>query len=203
MRTIDLRDPVDIERLLVWTYRDQRADVVIGLGMRFFEQEAAMDGRTRYATSTDGITALQRVGALGTRVDGGGASAAALHPDAEVVHDAVMMLDRHLAMMVIEHARASSRPDQTAIVPPRAHPVLNRLDRPTVRYDGWDSGRHYGWCPVDWTVAPTTAEVVRLEYATWRRALLLLTVALSRDGRLARHRAMAPAAPRAAALRYG
>ena len=74
---------------------------------------------------------------------------------------------------------------------------------PTVRHDEWDTGRNYGWCPVDWTVAPTTAQVVRLEYAMWRRALVLLTVALSRDGRLTRHRAMPPAAPEMPALRYG
>jgi len=202
MRVKDLREPVDIERLLVWTYRDQRADKVLAASSGLLAAEAALDGHGRYLTSGDGVATMARIGALGVRVDGGGPSSGALHQDAEVVHEAVTMLGKIEAHLVIEHARAASRPDQIEIIPPRAYAVRNRLGRATIEYEDWDRNRNYGFCSVQWTVAPTTAEVVFLEYAMWWRALDALAVALSGDGRLTRHRALRPAALPAAVVRH-
>jgi hypothetical protein len=202
MRVKDLRQPVDIERLLTWTYRDQRADKVLAAPSGLLDAEAALDGHGRYLTSGDGVASMARIGALGVRVDGGGPSSGALHPDAEIVDEAVTMLGKIEAHLVITHARGASRPDQIEIVPPRAWAVRNRRGRATVEYEDWDRNHNYGFCPVQWTVAPTTAEVVSLEYAVWWRALDALAVALSGDGRLTRHRPLRPAAPPVATVRY-
>lgn len=202
MRRIDIREPVDIERLLVWAYRDQRADVVLGAGHGLFDQEAALDSPGRHATSRDGVAAMARIGALGVRVDAGRASAAPLHIDAEVVHEAVTMLDRWTAPLVIRYARGAGRPDDVIIVPPRPGPLRNERGRIIRRYAEWDTARHYGWTPIGWTVEPSTAETVNHEYTNWWRALDALAVALSGDRRLTHHRPLRPTAPRAATVRY-
>jgi hypothetical protein len=202
MRTIDIREPVDIERLLVWTYRHQRADRVLGVGIGLFDQEAAMDGHRHCATSKDGVAAMRRIGALGTRVDGGGASAAALHIDAEIVHTAVMALPHDTSALVIVHARAASRPDDTAIPTPRAFPVKNERGRIVREYAEWDKSKNYGWTPLVWTAAPVTAAAIRRDYATWRDALGVLAFTLARGRGLTRHRPTPPQAAPSACVRH-
>lgn len=185
MHTIELRQPVEIEALLIWTYRHQRADTVIDRGMGLFDQEGALDGRVHYATSTDGVATMQRIGLLGTRVDGGGASASHLHPDAEIVHEAVMALDRPVAMMVIRYAKSASRPEPSP--PPRPYPVRNARGKIVREYAEWDKSKHYGWTPIDWTAQAVTAAAAAAEMTLWRKTLTVLAMALSRDGRLTRH----------------
>ena len=202
MRTVDLREPTDIESLLIWTYRKQRADVVLAADAGLFDQEATIEGGQRSATSRDGVAAMARIGALGVRVNGAAASAGALHVDAEVVHDAVTTLPPIEAALVIAHARAGTRPDDSEIVPPRAGPLRNDHGRLIRCYAEWDESRRYGWTRIGWTVEPTTADAVRVEYGIWRRALDTLAFALATDGRLTRHRPTAPLAPVAASLRY-
>jgi hypothetical protein len=205
MRTIELCEPVDIEALLVWTYRHQCADRVIGRGIGMFVQESAMDEVYEpHGTSADGVLAVARIGMLGTRVDGGGASAAALHIDAEIVHEAVMCLPRDARELVILHARNASRPDDDAMPMPRPYPLRAGVgrypDRAVVRYADWDKHHDYGWCLVQWTSAPSSADVIRQNYATWRNALRVLAFALARDARLTRHRPIQTAAPIAAEI---
>jgi hypothetical protein len=145
MRTIDLREPVDIEPLLVWTYRHQRADRVLGRGLGLFDQEAAMDGRSHCATSKDGAAAMQRIGTLGTRVSGGGTPTSALHVDAEIVHAEVMALPNDVRELIIVHARSASRPDDDAMPLPRAFPAKSANGRLVREYAAWDKSRNYGW----------------------------------------------------------
>ena len=201
MRIVYSAQPIDIERLLIWTYRDQKADVVIGNGGGLFDQEGAMDGRIAYRTSADGVATIARIGLLGTRVDGGGASASHLHPDAEAVHAAVMALPLDTALLIMRHARAASRPDSEVFAPPRAVPVLDGRGRILIERAPWDKNRNYGACKVEWIVPPVSPDVIRLEYALWRRSLALLAMALSHGGRLEDHRPMMPAAPEIATLR--
>jgi hypothetical protein len=202
MQMRDLREPTDIEALLVWTYRKQRADRVLAADAGLFDQEATIDGGQRSATSRDGVAAMARIGALGVRVNGAAASAGALHVDAEVVHDAVTSLPPIEAALVIAHARAGTRPDDSEIVPPRAGPRRNERGRIIRCYAEWDESRRYGWTPIGWTVEPTTADAVRVEYELWRRALDTLAFALATDGRLTRHRPTPPLALAVASLRY-
>jgi hypothetical protein len=202
MRTIDLRRAVDIEDLLVWTYRDQRADKVHAADHGLHEQEATLDGLRRSATSRDGVAAMARIGALGVRVTAGRASASALHDDAEVVHEAVMMLDRWTSLLMIRHARAATRPDHATIEPRRPGPLRDTRGRIVREYAEWDSSRRYGWTVIGWTVEPITPATVRFEYSHWRRALSALAIALATDATLARHRPTPPRAPADAALRF-
>lgn len=202
MGMLELRQPTDIEQLLIWTYRDQKADRVIGMGMGLYDQESALAGKQVYRTSTDGIAAIERIGILGTRVDGGGPSSGLLHTDAEYVHEAVMSLPRPECLLVMQHARAATRPDSTSIPTPKPLRQAARNGRTRIAYADWDKHRDYGWCPIDWTVEPVTIDAIELEYTLWRRILIMLALALSRDGRLTRHRAMAPSAPMTATLLF-
>jgi hypothetical protein len=203
MRFIETRQPIDIEALLVWTYRDQRADRVLKMAGGMYAQEDALDGREVVRTSADGVAAVQKIGLLGTRVDGGGPSNGALHPDAEIVHQAVTELATPAAMMVSRHARAASRPDSMPIPTPRPVRQVSVNGRTKLAYAPWDKNGNYGWCPIAWTVSPTTIDAVHAEYALWRRVLVVLALALSRDTRLTHHRALAPKAPETAVVRFG
>lgn len=187
--------PIDIEQLLVWAFRDQKAHKVLEARDGLFDQEAALDGHA-FQSSRDSSAMMERNGQLGTRVDGGGRSAPHLHDDAEEVYKAVMALTVDEAMLVRKHACAASRPDHEAVVPPKAFPVPNRLGNPTVCYPS-DKNRDpgHGWCLVQWTVSPVSAEVIRIEYAIWHKALKLLAVALAHAGRLIDHRPKMPSAP--------
>ncbi len=188
-----LRVPTDIEDLLVWTYRDQRADVVIRNGVGLHDTEAAMDESTteRGASSTCGCAALERIGRAGCRVDGGGMSADHLHEDAERIHRAVELLALPIAALVIRNARISDQPDCMAGVMPRPCPMLNPRRQVSVRCDAWDRNRDYGWCPVEWTPSQMRIDAAREEYALWWQALRSLAGWVRRD--LVRYRATGPA----------
>ena len=58
------------EHLLVWTYRDQRADRVAGVGL-LLAAEASAAGEPIRGISGDGTAALEMIDALGCRIDGG------------------------------------------------------------------------------------------------------------------------------------
>jgi hypothetical protein len=195
MQYVELRQPTDIETLLVWTYRDQKADRVISVGTKLHRQEAEVDGEWHDSTSKDGIAAVERAGILGTRIDGGGNGTAALHGDAEYVHEAVMTLPMPVAMLTMQHARAASRPDGITIPIPRPVRQLAQNGRVKLVYAAWDKSHNYGLCPLAWTSSPVTVDALAAEYGLWRLSLTILALALSGDGRLTRHRATKPIAP--------
>lgn len=185
---------IDVEALLVWTYRNQRADVVVDHGLGLHRTEASLDGVEFHGASACGCAAVGRIHELGARVDGTG-GCAALHEDAEVVHGAVTRLEPWEVSMVVRHARAGDRPDTMAGVRPRAVWDVNRRGQVTVRYEPWDKGRRYGWCPVRWTVSIAAMEAARLEYTLWRCALDRVAATLRIEGRLTRHAVTGPSAP--------
>ena len=189
-----LRIPTDIEDLLVWTYRDQRADVVIRNGVGLHDTEAAMDAgsvEARGSSSTCGCAALERIGRAGCRVDGGGLSADHLHEDAERIHRQVERLPAPIAALVIRSARINDRLDWMPGVVPRAAPVLNGRRQVSVRCEVWDKNRDYGWCPIEWTPSQVRIDAARDEYGLWWQALRSLAGWVRRD--LVRYRATGPA----------
>ena len=102
---------IDIEDLLGWTYRVQRADIVIDRGYGLHPIERQADGIPVFRASTDGVAACMRSGATGTSGRAGAASIKAdLHPDAERVHKTVMMMGGDDASLIIRHAKAADRP---------------------------------------------------------------------------------------------
>jgi hypothetical protein len=195
--TASRREPIVIEDLLVWTYRHQRADVVIRRGVGLHDLEAAADGVPVLASSACGCAAVARIGALGVRVDSLGRDRGDLHPDAEVVHGAVQELTGRvhglpIAHLVISHAARGEAPDAMVGQVPRARPYIHPANG-TVRVDWLDAGKRRGVCPVAW--APSWAEIdaKRDEYRAWWHALRALAFALSTHPRLTRYHPLLPA----------
>ena len=186
-------EPIDVEELLVWTYRRQRADVVVGRGLGLQVGERLVDGQNVQASSACGCAAVGRIQELGVRVDGTG-GCDALHEDAEVVHQVVGRLDGPLQGLVIQHARDGSRPDVMLGAVPRPRPVIGPKGVPRVRYEPWDRHRHYGWFPMEWSVSLVAIEAARLEYGMWRAAIGRVAATLRVEGRLTRHWVTGPAA---------
>jgi hypothetical protein len=123
---------LSLEELLVWTYRDQATDRMSHRSLEGLE--AAADGEERRGRSADGCAQMVAVGALGVRVDefGGcwGASAE-VHPDADLVHEAVLSLGLVDARLLIDHARRGDRPERCTATP---RPVPTEADSRAERY---------------------------------------------------------------------
>lgn len=189
--------PIDIEALLVWAYRDQKADVVISRGVGLHGLEAAADGVASYASSACGCAAVARIAELGVRVDQAGRDAGALHPDAEVVHRAVMRLtDRVNGLprwrLVVQNAARGERPDAMVGEVPRPIPLLQRDGRPMVNWT--DKGKRYGSCPVEYAPSAAMILAAQAEYAAWHAGLRLLALALQHEGGLTRWYPLQPEA---------
>lgn len=193
------RTPIPIETLLVWTYRVQRADVVIGRGVGLHSLEAAVDGVPVQASSACGCAAVARIAELGVRVDSLGRDRGDLHPDAELVHRAVLGLGGKVQGLPVAHLviRCASRgevPDAMVGERPQARPYLHAVNG-SVRVDGRDAGGRYGWCPVSWSPSWAEIDAAREEYRVWLSALRALAFALAAEPRLVRWHPLLPEAP--------
>ncbi len=108
----DKRTPVDLETLVIWAVKTQRADRD---DVALHEVEARADGREHVRWSTDGVATLERIGSVGCRIDGGGAKrgvALRVHQDAEAVVAAIERIpDMRRRSLVLLHARQGSGPD--------------------------------------------------------------------------------------------
>lgn len=192
------RQSIPMDRLLVWTYRDQRADVVIRRGVGLHGLEAAADGVAVQASSACGCAAVARIAELGVRVDRLGRDRGDLHPDAELVHRAVLEVGGKLAGLPVAHLiiRCASRgeaPDAMVGEVPQARPYLHAVNG-SVRVDGRDASGRYGWCPVSWSPSWADIHAAREEYRVWWSAVRALAFALSSERRLARWHPLLPEA---------
>jgi hypothetical protein len=191
-----IRTGIPIERLLVWTYQVQKADVVIGRGVGLHSLEAAADGVPVQASSACGCAAVARIAELGVRVDSLGRDRGDLHPDAEIVHAAVSSLTGRvnglpIAHLIIAHAARGEVPDAMVGERPMPRPYLHAVNG-TVRVDWMDSNRRYGVCPVAWSPSWPEIDAKREEYRAWWRALRALAFALSKHPKLTRWHPMLP-----------
>lgn len=196
------RQPIDIEQLLIWTYRVQKADQVIRRGGGLHSLEALVDGVQLNATSTCGCAAVARIQELGVRVDVEGRDAGALHPDAEVVHRAVMRLTARVQgrpgwQLIIGHAAWGDRPDSMEGEMPRPIPVLNRRGLPRVEFTTPGRRQDEAMCLVEYAPSAASILLAREEYAAWHQLLRLLALALQAEPGLSRFHPLAPAAPAA------
>ncbi len=174
----------DIEKLLIWTYQNQAADAVLN------RQGSGLPS----AAPAGSAAAMVRYAELGCRVDGTGAGAAFMaavgtdmHPDAEVVHEAVKMLGSALAIgLVISYAKAGSRPDCMADAVVRALPVYRGNGKPTIEYEN----NRASYCLVIYDPDPAHLEFVRATWVAWWDALALLVKRL--DGQIGRKVLMPP-----------
>ena len=112
---------VDIEALVIWAFRDQKADLVVGRGAGLHEIEAAADGRPRQGGSNVG--SLIQYAALGTKIDEPGPDLGLVDPDAERIYEAVLTLNAACKGLVCRHGRGASRPDYGAGLRPRMAPA--------------------------------------------------------------------------------
>lgn len=122
---------VTVEALLIWVYRDQKADIVIGRGDGLHDIELAADaGHPRYGSSPDGVAAMLKIGALGCRIAGSAAASCKgdLHPVAELAHETLedMGIDGHLLR---QYAKAGGAPWVTK----RRARLVKHPSRPHIR----------------------------------------------------------------------
>lgn len=114
---------VDLEQLVIWTVRDQKADRD---DAAWHDIEAAvynneLGGRSYRGVqvdlcrpSADGCATIARNAAVGCTIDGGGPIRGippAVHPDAELVADAIHRLRPAARRLVLHHGRTGERPD--------------------------------------------------------------------------------------------
>lgn len=112
MNAMDTRQRVDLEALVVWAIKLQRADCD---GVSLHDVEADIDGLEPARWSTDGVSSLIRRGTIGGKVDGGPVVRGVpprIHADAEAVMTAVNTIgDRRRRGLVLHYGRAGFRPD--------------------------------------------------------------------------------------------
>lgn len=197
-----VRQDIDIERLVTWTYRDQKADQAEHMGLTQDEVWARrLGGGDRTALASD-------VAILGCRVDTSPFATGRLHPDAEAVHAEVLKLSRLACGLVIEFGRTGGRPDWF-----EGARVVERYARKPNGYPirCYDAKRNFiGYkretvvlvterdvltgapVEVDAGIGPEGLETARIVWEAWAGALVLLAGALRAGGALVSHRVTGP-----------
>lgn len=218
-----VRQRLDIEKLLRWTYREELPK-----------------GGSNWSGSS-GISPMFRLADLGTRVDdwssgepGFPLALGPAHPDALTVDSHVLALsddrwdwkasrqallgdfaalvdenDPSLSALVVGrpglvalHARMWTRPHWDRA--PMFEPVIGRNGKPMVKFLDDDGktliegrkGRHYGpmaRCPLMWLPPPREIAYARIEYVAWHGALVELAEQLGST--LLEHDVLPPEAP--------
>lgn len=120
---VDVRARIDLEALVTWAIRDQKADRD---DVALFDVEAdvhnlLLSDQTYRGQAidlcrpaADGCATIARKAAVGCEIDGSGVLRGVsprLHPDAEAVMDAIRRLSGREAALVLQHARMGDRPD--------------------------------------------------------------------------------------------
>ncbi len=179
--------------LLVWTYRDQRAD----------RDDGGWDW-TPPRVSGDGVAAMIRWGELECRVDGGrwkGLSGAEPHRDAQAVVARMATLPEAERRLLVRHARTGvppERPRPHAPMPVEPSPAdiaegrvswgLIDGERVWVRRDvaevvvvgrdGTERTLRAPYCPLDYGVSPYDAALAEQRAAAFEAALARLAAAM-------------------------
>lgn len=186
------RKPVDVEALLAWAYRDQCVDRAAGHGWGL-------------AQPLDSIARLERVH---------GASLAAghdCHPDAEIVHAAVLRLPHSQIGLVISHAKVGDRPSWgegmrlvvAARVTQRGNPVRlydasRNLIGHEVRAAAEMPGGALFYAPADAPPLAWYGRLIageRLGWRLWHAGLVSVAAHLAAAGLLRDYAVGGPAAP--------
>ena len=195
LKSRPIRQSCGLSDLLIWVYRDQKADMMSGLSLWVPQGlEGERDGAksTHYAGwSGCGCAQLESIAQLGARLNPPGWQRPALHPDAEVIHEALVAMshdDWMGALLLLRHARAGDVPEwgngRQELVP-----VYDSRDR--VIQDAYDEvvavrndkGRKYmvplRYCPLTRHPSDDWVEMTRGEYRLWVGALGSLAARLA------------------------
>ncbi|HYH17872.1 MAG TPA: hypothetical protein VD995_04580 [Azospirillum sp.] len=159
---------VDLERLVTWAIRDQKGDRD-DMGLHRVEMAAQIAVRQRRrggeafdypaAYPMDSVARAMEIGDIGTRIDGGGQIRGVpprLHPDAEVVMDAINgMRDFRRKRAVLLFGRSGERPEWL--------PWEQRLK--AVEVPETQRGRYRHRIDGEWQRVPERTEVARMYLA--------------------------------------
>ena len=204
--TRSLKKTIDIETLLHWTYQRQKADLVIDRGQGLHRLEAEADGIEIQSRSADGCARIAEIIALGAKIEGLGRPAGELHPDAEAVHEAILVrlkdreTGRSLALtplqrgLLLVHARQGDRPDWMKGAVQRWEPVRKADGSIKVVYNA-GPGKHIpSYCEIRLAAAQEEIDLARMVYGQWWAAMAWLRWYLTRHQLLKDHAITGPAA---------
>ena len=182
--------------MLIWAYRDQRADLLFGRGVGLSDLERRAAGLPVQSISGDGCAVIERDALIGCRIDGGGQAALRIHADAEAVHEEVLALESRIERAaVIESAKTGERPDWMPGARAYMAPVLvaaGKLAGEPARL--YDKNRNWIGCRVTVGLSREAIDTRRALYKAWHCALVKLAGRL--DGRrLLKHQMVGPRAP--------
>lgn len=160
-----MKQAVTVEEALIWVYSAQRADMIIDGGVGLHPTERKASGLQVMAMSGD---IPHSYGALGTRIDGGGLAAIALHPDAEAIHRTLLRLPSAVAQVAIRYGKTELMPDCYVGREPKLMPRLRANGRPLMAYH--PVSKQAMWCELDYS------EVYRVlwgreQYIEWYAAM--------------------------------
>lgn len=155
---------IDIERLLIWTYQAQAADVV----------SRRIAGAIGPGQPVSNMAVLERQNLLGVRVDCSRAVGASrdLHPDAEAVHDWVLGLPGARIGLVISHAKAGTRPEWLPDTGMRVEPVTRSNGKPKMEWDY--AAKRPLYCPIRYVPDPSYVAFTREVYMDWWAVLSVM-----------------------------
>lgn len=166
-----------IERLLWWAFQTERAQL-------WTDTIAEAAGRT---WGRDACAVILDRQILGTTIDYCGGSWRR-HDDADMVAEAVSLLEPTRALVVAEHARAGTRPDSLVRLTPRAVPADGYRQGPgrpvaktrvhsiveTVSKRGHKARREVIFTPIVWRPQESTIVAARVVYEMWWNGLDLV-----------------------------
>lgn len=95
-----VKQVIDIEELLRWTYQDQQTDEVLNKSTDSF-----------HAPMLSMTSIVEQRLIMGTSIDCSRTTTAVLHPDAETTHEAVCKLSPLEIGLIITHAKTDTTPD--------------------------------------------------------------------------------------------
>lgn len=167
---------IDVEQLVVWAFRDQKADRFAGVGLHSIE--ASVEGLEPRGRSADGCGALADIEHLGCRIDRRvGIVRDEIHPAAEAV--AVLAAEVEGGDLVRFYGRLGGRPDGWAEPSRWWRPVVWVKVGEEGQWERTGRGNSPRYCRIIPTV--TRAELIRrrLAYLRWWEALDTLAWRLS------------------------
>lgn len=178
--------PTGLAQLLIWVYRDQKAEVMSGRGLWAPEAEADAPPNALVVRrwSGCGCAQIEAIGILGSRIDATGwQQRPVLHPDAETVHDQMVAMSKDDwigALLLRRYAADGSAPDW-GDGEQELGPVFDARDK--IIQDRYDEvvevvdaiGRQLlvplRYCPVEAYPSDDWMDMSRGEYRQWFAAL--------------------------------
>lgn len=174
---------VSVERLLVWTYKEQRVIEIGGRGLYAGEVEKGERWIKERAVSGDGCVAIEQNALVGCQIDGGGPVRGIpqpLHEDAETVHEIVLSMPWATSGQLVNYGRTGIAPELPS------EPKLVRV----VEFNGkrrkvkirshrdFILGCEVKSCPVVIDVDQRSAEYAKAVFDAWIEAMESLLVRL-------------------------